>query len=71
VRVFNVGKEGSVSQGANFFKDKFLAQCKDEEKSIVVHVTCCTDSKSMNVIIKSVLMSVMDKNLKSAGFVAE
>lgn len=46
------GKAGSVSQGINFFKSKFT---KDVERNIFTHVTCCTDTSSMKVIIVSTM----------------
>jgi hypothetical protein len=56
VIVIYSGKEHSVSQGAKFFKQKFLSQCKLKHR-IISHVTCCTDTKTMNLIITSMLMN--------------
>ncbi|KAJ3313425.1 hypothetical protein HDV04_001854 [Boothiomyces sp. JEL0838] len=49
-----VGKPGSFSKGLAFFKKKFEAQVKTKH-SLVVHVTCCTDTKAMAVIISSLI----------------
>ncbi|KAJ3271558.1 hypothetical protein HDV01_006520 [Terramyces sp. JEL0728] len=46
------GKAGSVSQGINFFKAKFT---NEVNRSIFTHVTCCTDTSSMKIIIVSTM----------------
>jgi hypothetical protein len=50
----DVGKDKSVSQGAVFFRQKLLNQCP-AERVMHVHVTCCTDTKAMGVIIEAVM----------------
>ncbi|KAI8923256.1 guanine nucleotide binding protein, alpha subunit [Entophlyctis helioformis] len=42
-----------------FFGNQFLAQNKNPEKGVYVHITCCTDSKAMKKIIASVTDSLM------------
>ncbi|KAJ3366571.1 hypothetical protein HDU91_001792 [Kappamyces sp. JEL0680] len=62
------GKKGSVSQGIKYFDAKFRDQNK-LEKQIVSHVTCCTDTKIMEVIVDSVLESIISGLLTSEGLV--
>ncbi|KAJ3271581.1 hypothetical protein HDV01_006543 [Terramyces sp. JEL0728] len=61
-------KPKSLSRGLSFFKKKFLSQAK-KERSIVVHITCCTDTNSMKIIISNLVASVMKENLKDLGIV--
>ncbi|KAJ3256081.1 hypothetical protein HK103_005764 [Boothiomyces macroporosus] len=58
-----VGKPGSFSKGLAFFKKKFEAQVKTKH-SLVVHVTCCTDTKAMTVIISSLINSILKQSVK-------
>ncbi|KAJ3325486.1 hypothetical protein HDV06_004345 [Boothiomyces sp. JEL0866] len=46
-------KPHSVSKGIKFFEKKFTAQ--SPKKQLMFHVTCCTDTKSMEIIIASLL----------------
>jgi hypothetical protein len=48
------GKIFSVSQGIEYFASKFVSQ-SNLKNHIVTHVTCCTDTKSMDIIIQSVM----------------
>ncbi|KAJ3366570.1 hypothetical protein HDU91_001791 [Kappamyces sp. JEL0680] len=48
------GKEGSVSQGIKYIEKKFRSQIA-EGRYMLSHITCCTDTKSMSVIINSLL----------------
>ncbi|KAJ3325463.1 hypothetical protein HDV06_004322 [Boothiomyces sp. JEL0866] len=59
-------KPKSNSRGISFFKKKFLSQSK-KERPIVAHITCCTDTSSMKVIISNLIASVMKDNLKDIG----
>ncbi|KAJ3304739.1 hypothetical protein HDV03_002424 [Kappamyces sp. JEL0829] len=61
------GKKGSLSQGIKYFEAKFRDQNKFP-KEIVTHITCCTDSEIMKVIIQGVLTSIMSGQMKAAGF---
>ncbi|KAJ3306050.1 hypothetical protein HDV03_000587 [Kappamyces sp. JEL0829] len=60
------GRDGSVSQTAEFFRKKFLSQCA-VDRNINTHVTCCTDTKGMEVIIASILNSIVSGLLGNAG----
>ena len=53
--MIELGKQFSCSAGLKFFDTKFRAQVKDPNKGIVTHITCCTDSSMMHVIIGSIL----------------
>ncbi len=44
-----------MSQGIKFFQKKFLAAVDDKEKDVIVHSTCATDTKAMQVIISGLL----------------
>ncbi|KAJ3313421.1 guanine nucleotide-binding protein subunit alpha [Boothiomyces sp. JEL0838] len=61
-------KPKSNSRGISFFKKKFLSQSKND-RAVVVHVTCCTDTNSMKVIINNLIASVMRDNLRDIGIV--
>ncbi len=54
VPAIDIGKEKSVSKGAVFFRQKLLSQCP-EGRVMHVHVTCCTDTKAMGIIIDAVM----------------
>jgi hypothetical protein len=49
-------KKGSVTQGLEYFKQKFLSrqEKKFENRKLSCHVTCCTDTKIMAKIILAV-----------------
>ncbi len=49
-----VGKPHSISQGIKFIEKKFRSQIK-EGRYMLSHVTCATDTKSMSIIINSLL----------------
>lgn len=53
--MIDIGKQFSCSAGLKFFDKKFRAQVKDANKEIITHITCCTDSSMMQVIIGSIL----------------
>ncbi|KAJ3366572.1 Guanine nucleotide-binding protein alpha-2 subunit [Kappamyces sp. JEL0680] len=62
------GKPGSVSQGIMYFDKKFR-ECRNEPTGMVTHVTCCTDTTTMSVIISSVLDALIQNVLKGQGFI--
>ncbi|KAJ3313424.1 Guanine nucleotide-binding protein G(t) subunit alpha-2 [Boothiomyces sp. JEL0838] len=49
------GKPNSNSQGLRFFRNKFINQYKGQKKDIITHITCCTDTQSMAIIISSLM----------------
>ncbi|KAI8894533.1 guanine nucleotide binding protein, alpha subunit [Globomyces pollinis-pini] len=57
------GREFSASEGINFFQQEFLKVNKNEKKMVKVHITCCTDTKMMEKIIKDVLFSILKGEL--------
>jgi hypothetical protein len=63
-----LGKAGSVSQGLKYFESKFRDQIKNQPSELVVHFTCCNDTKNMKVIIENVLHTIFKKSLSEAGF---
>lgn len=61
------GAPGDAAQGIKYFDGKF----KDPNivsKPVATHVTCCTDSEFMKVIILTVVQTVLEGRLKEAGF---
>ncbi|KAJ3325462.1 hypothetical protein HDV06_004321 [Boothiomyces sp. JEL0866] len=50
------GKPNSNSQGLRFFRNKFVHQYKGQ-KDIITHITCCTDTQSMSIIISSLILT--------------
>ncbi|KAL2916670.1 hypothetical protein HK105_203784 [Polyrhizophydium stewartii] len=57
-----------LKKGGRFFEKKFLAQNQQPEKRLWTHVTCCTDTKAMEVIIVTVLTTMLAADLKGNGF---
>jgi hypothetical protein len=55
VRESHLGKEGSVSQGIKFLDQKFKFQSKNPTRSVFSHVTCCTDTGAMKVIVAGIM----------------
>jgi hypothetical protein len=51
----DLGKEGSVSQGIKFLDQKFKFQSKNPTRSVFSHVTCCTDTGAMKVIVAGIM----------------
>ncbi|KAL2916669.1 hypothetical protein HK105_203783 [Polyrhizophydium stewartii] len=66
-------KENNLKYGARYFEKKFRAQYDTAEvepenaKLIYCHLTCCTDTKAMGVIISNVLQSMLVKSLRTGG----
>lgn len=63
--MFQGGK--SVTSGIKFFKGLFVAQKTGTHPS--VHVTCCTDSQTMKVIVNSIVAGIITNNLEHFGLV--
>ncbi|KAL2916671.1 hypothetical protein HK105_203785 [Polyrhizophydium stewartii] len=62
-------KNGPVFKKAvRYFEKKFKNECH-EEKEVVAHVTCCTDTKAMAVIIKTCIESLTMLAIKETGLV--
>ncbi|KAJ3313419.1 Guanine nucleotide-binding protein G(t) subunit alpha-3 [Boothiomyces sp. JEL0838] len=61
-------KPHSASKGVTFIKKKFLSQVKGK-KSIVCHITCATDTSSMQVVLETMLASILEGNLRDAGVI--
>ncbi|KAJ3325464.1 hypothetical protein HDV06_004323 [Boothiomyces sp. JEL0866] len=61
-------KPHSASKGVTFIKKKFLSQIKGK-KSIVCHITCATDTGSMQVVLETMLASILEGNLRDAGVI--
>jgi hypothetical protein len=51
-----IDKNYSANRGCEFFKKRFQLQIQNEAKQdeLVFHVTCCTDTKSMGILITAV-----------------
>eukprot|EP00842_Homolaphlyctis_polyrhiza_P000810 jgi/Hompol1/172/HPOL_001005-RA len=45
----------TLKQAYKFFQRKFEAQCGQEKARVSVHITCCTDTKAMSVIVTNVI----------------
>lgn len=61
------GAPGDSAQGIKYFESKF----KDPNivsKPVTTHITCCTDTEFMKVILWTVVKTVLDGRLKEAGF---
>ncbi|OAJ36147.1 hypothetical protein BDEG_20351 [Batrachochytrium dendrobatidis JEL423] len=44
-----------IKKGYRYFEKKFILQNQQDNKRISTHITCCTDTKAMDVIISTVL----------------
>ncbi|KAI8901319.1 guanine nucleotide binding protein, alpha subunit [Globomyces pollinis-pini] len=62
-------RDGSVSEGSRFFEKKFMGLKKNEKKLMMVHFTCCTDTKAMDAIVSGVIISLVTKAVNSAGMI--
>ncbi|KAI8927421.1 guanine nucleotide binding protein, alpha subunit [Entophlyctis helioformis] len=65
-------KECNFKNATRYFERKFRSQNQVEvepgqEKSMFCHVTCCTDTGAMAIIIASVVHSLLVKNLQTGG----
>ena len=63
------GPPKDVDAGVNYFVRKFLQKNKDHEK-IFWHVTCATDTKSIEVVFGACKEIVITNALKDQGFVS-
>ncbi|KAI8899470.1 guanine nucleotide binding protein, alpha subunit [Globomyces pollinis-pini] len=57
------GQPNSVSDGANYFQDLFKQFNKKGDRSVSVHLTCCTDTEVMKSIIISLTKSILNRRL--------
>ncbi|KAI8893673.1 guanine nucleotide binding protein, alpha subunit [Globomyces pollinis-pini] len=65
------GKVNSNSEGLEFFKTKFRALNQINRPYIPVHLTCCTDTEAMKVIVAGVVQNLIEKNLTRVGYAEE
>ena len=64
--LFNLG-DNSTRAGISFFSGLFDAQKIGSRPT--VHVTCCTDTQTMKIIVQSILMGIITNNLEGFGLV--
>ncbi|KAI8899839.1 guanine nucleotide binding protein, alpha subunit [Globomyces pollinis-pini] len=66
-----LGRDGSVSEGLEFFQQLFLSKKHEKlgKKFIRVHHTCCTDSQAMNSIIQTVILSINKNAIYDLGVI--
>ncbi|KAJ8331450.1 hypothetical protein QVD99_001721 [Batrachochytrium dendrobatidis] len=63
----------TLKKGSKFFDKKFRYTLLDDEtgsdhqRNVFTYVTCCTDTNTMEIIILTVMSSIMQKNLSSIG----
>jgi len=62
------GSQKSFDEGCAFFKEKFLAESKNKDKSIYTHITCATDTKNVSFVFNAVVCIILEANMKQAGF---
>ncbi|KAK5671853.1 hypothetical protein QVD99_001683 [Batrachochytrium dendrobatidis] len=58
-----------IKKGYRYFEKKFILQNQQDNKRISTHITCCTDTKAMDVIISTVLTTMLSQMLHSSGFI--
>ncbi|KAI8897558.1 guanine nucleotide binding protein, alpha subunit [Globomyces pollinis-pini] len=62
------GTDHSLSDCLYYFEQRFLEKKHpDDGRTIMVHQTCCTDSKLMSKIISSVIQSILHRILQKTG----
>ncbi|KAJ3304740.1 hypothetical protein HDV03_002425 [Kappamyces sp. JEL0829] len=61
------GKPGSASQGVKYFEIKFRNQRRGHANEIMTHVTCCTDTKLMKVVMDGVLVGILQGQINKVG----
>jgi len=60
-------RDNEFEPAADFFRQKFLAKCKNQSKTIFTHYTVATDKKNVDLVFKSVVSSILEDNLKASG----
>lgn len=61
--------DNSYESAAKFIHRNFLQLCRDQNKDIITHFTCATDSQQISVVLAGVQESILRKNLAAAGYV--
>jgi hypothetical protein len=65
---FEGTKGSSATLGINYFRKKFLDEVPhDRRTATTCHITCCTDTSAMKVIIEDVVQFIVKLNLKAAN----
>ena len=53
--ILKIGKPNNIAEGFYFFKTKFQHLKKDDNKTLIIHRTCCTDTEAMKAIVEGVV----------------
>jgi len=61
------GPQDDSKKAGDFFKEKFLARCKNKDKSIYPHATCATDTKNVAFVFNAVIGIILEINMKASG----
>ncbi|KAI8894049.1 G-protein alpha subunit-domain-containing protein [Globomyces pollinis-pini] len=63
--------EQNIETVSKFIRNQFLSKSKRTRSDghIIPHITCCTDTKSIKVIVDTVLSGVLKSTLRNIGFV--
>jgi hypothetical protein len=60
----------TLAEFVKFISMKFRAQIsRSSSRTVVVHPTCCTDTKSIEMVVSNVVSNVLRRVLASTGFI--
>ncbi|KAI8927426.1 guanine nucleotide binding protein, alpha subunit [Entophlyctis helioformis] len=57
----------NIKKAYRYFERKFTSQNQEPNKKIYTHVTCCTDTKTMEVVVTTVANSMLNIGLRQGG----
>jgi len=63
------GKPNDYQDGINYFIDRFTEMNQNKKKDIFFHVTCATDTGSIQFVFNSCKEIILQRNLSDHGFV--
>ncbi len=59
--------EPDLALALAWFEQLFRARIKDPHRHVYTHVTCATDTKGIDVVLKATSRSILQQNLENAG----
>jgi hypothetical protein len=62
-----VSGANTFDEASKYIQDQIEAQNDIPEKTIYMHLTCATDTNQVQIVIDSVIDTIIAQNLKGAG----
>ncbi|KAJ1332447.1 hypothetical protein BSLG_008749 [Batrachochytrium salamandrivorans] len=66
---YNGRRETDVKKAITYFQKKFLSQNTCPDKTVLCHITCCTNTTTMRTLIETVLQRMVTSQLKKSGLI--